>query len=110
MINGYSIYSIIVTALVCILGFFVSYIRTKTSLVQKAGDFINKAEEDYKSVTKAGAQKFDWVVISLYSLVPAPMKLFITQQMISEIVQKVFDQAEAYATKQLDKVVDKIIE
>jgi len=44
----------------------------------------------------------------LYGLVPAPMKMFITRQMISEITQKVFDQAAEYATKQLDKIVDKI--
>ena len=55
MINGYSIYSIVMTALMVIFGFLCSYIKTKTNLISKAGDFINKAEEDYKDVSKAGA-------------------------------------------------------
>ena len=106
--SGINIYSIVMTALMVIFGFLCSYIKTKTNLISKAGDFINKAEEDYKDVSKAGAQKFEFVVEALYGLVPAPMKMFITRQMISEITQKVFDQATEYATKQLDKVVDKI--
>lgn len=54
MINGINIYSIIVTVLMVIFGFISSYIKTKSNLINKAGDFINKAEEDYKSSTGAG--------------------------------------------------------
>ena len=108
MINGINIYSIVMTALMVIFGFLCSYIKTKTNLISKAGDFINKAEEDYKDVSKAGMQKHETVVEWLYSLVPAPMKIFITRQMIAEITQTAFDRMAEYATKQLDKVVDKI--
>ena len=107
--NAINWYSIVVTVLMVIFGFITSYIRTKSELINKAGDFINKAEEDYKDVTKAGAYKFEAVVEWLYGLVPTTMRFFITRQMISEIVQKVFDKMAEYATKQLDKVVDDII-
>ena len=107
--NGINIYSIITTILVIVFGYLVSYAKTKTALISKAGEFINKAEDEYKSVSKAGAQKFEYVLNALYdNVVPAPLKMFISRQMMSEIIQKVFDQAESYATKQLDKVVDKI--
>lgn len=105
-----NIYSIVMTALMVIFGFLCSYIKTKTNLINKAGDFINKAEEDYKDTAKAGAYKFEAVVEWLYGLVPVTMKFFITRQMISEIVQKVFDRMAEYATKQLDKIVDNIID
>ena len=88
MINGVSIYSIVVTVLMVVFGFVASYIRTKSNLISKAGDFINKAEEDYKSVSKAGAEKFSWVVYTLHSIIPAPMRIFITEDMIAQIVQK----------------------
>lgn len=106
--NGINLYSIVTTVLMVVFGFLCSYIRTKTSLIDKAGDFINKAEEDYKDVSKAGMMKHEAVVEWLYSLVPAPMKIFITRQMIAEITQTAFDQMADFATKQLDKVVDKI--
>lgn len=108
--SGINIYSIIVTVLMVIFGFVSSYIKTKSNLINKAGDFINKAEEDYKEVSKAGQYKFEWVVESLYGFVPAPMKMFITRQMISEITQKVFDQAAEYATMQLDRVVENFVD
>lgn len=106
--SGINIYSIVMTVLMVIFGFLCSYIKTKTNLINKAGDFINKAEEDYKDTAKAGAYKFEAVVEWLFGLVPAPMKIFITRQMISEITQTAFDKMAEYATKQLDKVVDNI--
>lgn len=107
--NGVNIYSIVMTALMVIFGFLCSYIKTKTNLISKAGDFINKAEENYKDVSKAGNIKFEYVLNALYdNVVPTPLKMFISRQMVSEIIQKVFDQAAEYATKQLDKIVDKI--
>lgn len=109
MVNGINIYSILVTIGLCLLGYVTSYIRTKSKLIQKAEDYINVAEENYKSVTTAGEQKFSFVVDTLYNWCPAPFKMFITKQMISEIVQKVFDKMQEYANKQLDKIVDKIV-
>lgn len=106
--NGINIYSIVMTVFMVVFGFLYSYIKTKTNLISKAGDFINKAEEDYKSVSKAGNIKFEYVTGVLYESIPTPMKMFITKPMVDEITQKVFDQIADFATKQLDKVVDNI--
>ena len=106
--NVINIYSIITTVLVIVFGYLVSYAKTKTALISKAGEFINKAEDEYKSVSKAGNIKFEYVTGVLYESIPAPMKMFITKPMVDEITQKVFDQIADFATKQLDKVVDKI--
>lgn len=108
--NGINIYSIVVTVLMVIFGFVSSYIKTKSNLINKAGDFINKAEEEYKDTSKAGAYKFEAVVEWLYGLVPVTMRFFITRQMISEIVQKVFDKMAEYATMQLDRVVENFVD
>lgn len=77
--NGVNIYSIVITVLMVVFGFLCSYIRTKTSLINKAGDFINKAEEDYKDVSKAGSEKFNFVVVTLHNALPAPMRPFISE-------------------------------
>ena len=106
--NGINIYSIITTVLVIVFGYLVSYAKTKTALISKAGEFINKAEDEYKSVSKAGNIKFEYVTGVLYESIPTPMKMFITKPMVDEITQKVFDQIADFATKQFDKVVDKI--
>lgn len=106
--NGINIYSIITTVLVIVFGYLVSYAKTKMALISKAGEFINKAEDEYKSVSKAGNIKFEYVTGVLYESIPTPMKMFITKPMVDEITQKVFDQIADFATKQLDKVVDKI--
>ena len=90
--SGINIYSIVMTVLMVIFGFLCSYIKTKTNLINKAGDFINKAEEDYKDVSKAGNLKFEYVLNALYdNVVPTPLKMFISKQMVSDIIQKVFD-------------------
>lgn len=109
MINGINIYSIVVTVLFVVLGYITSYIRTKSQLIQKTEELINTAEENYKSATQAGQEKFNAVVTWLYDMTPAPLKIFITKQMISQIVQTAFDKMQDFANKQLDKVVDKIV-
>ena len=110
MINGINIYSILATIGLCVLGYITSYIRTKAALITKAEEFINVAEDNYKSATTAGAQKFSFVVDTLYNYCPAPLRIFITKQMLSDLTQKVFDKMQEYANKQLDKVVDKIVD
>lgn len=103
-------YSIIVTILMVIGGFLAEYFKTKQKLWDKVNGYIDKAEEAYKDVAKSGAQKHEYCIQVLHELVPAPLKLFITREMISEIVDKAFDAIASYAAKQLDKVVDKIAE
>ena len=107
--SGVNIYSILITIAFCVLGYISSYLRTKSQLVQKAESLINKAEEDYKDVTKAGGQKFSEVVEAIYSWCPAPLRIFITKELISQVTQQVFDGMKKFADQQLDKVVDHIV-
>lgn len=79
---------------------------TMANIAAKAVIFIKEAEDTYKDTTNAGGQKFDEVVTRLYALVPDGLNMIITRQMIEEIVQSTFDQIEAYAKTQLDKVID----
>ena len=107
--SGVNIYTILITIAFCLLGYVASYIKTKSSLLQKAEDYINKAEDEYKDATKAGGEKFEAVVSWLTEMVPAPLKIFITREMISKMVQTAFDGMAKFANQQLDKVVDHIV-
>ncbi len=88
-----------------VLGGLALYLNTKGSLKEKAASFIAEAEEAYKDASNAGGAKFEYVVDKLYALVPTALKLVIPRAMISDLVQKAFDAAEAYAKTQLDKAV-----
>lgn len=102
-------YSILVTVLFAIAGFFIEYFKTKQAVTAKAAEMINQAETVYKDVAKAGGKKMRYVCVQLHNLVPGPLKPFITEELIESMVQAVFDKIEDYAKKQLDKVVDKIV-
>ena len=108
--EGINWYSIIVTVVLAILGYIVTYIRKRTEIINKASEFINTAEEEYNSSTKQGETKFKAVVSWLSDMVPAPLRPFITHEMIAKIVQQVFDQMAKFADKQLDRIVDKIVD
>ena len=67
-----------------------------------AAKYIVKAEKMYEG-TQRGGEKFEWVVKSLYLLLPVPIRAFITKEMIGDIIQGVFDAMADYAATQLDK-------
>ena len=46
---------------------------------------------------------------ALYGMVPAPVKLFLTREMIGEIVQKVFDQVEKYKDVWIEAAAESIL-
>lgn len=102
-------YSVLTTILWVVFGFLVTYFKERVKLVEHAKYAINSAEKQYEMYTKAGSQKFEYAVDMLTNLVPAPLKIFITREFIGDVVQKAFDGMQAYANKQLDKVVDKVI-
>ena len=58
----------------------------------------------YKDTTKAGGLKHEYVVTQLYNLLPAPMRIFFTKDMMEQIVDNAFEAIESYAKKQLDKI------
>jgi hypothetical protein len=100
---------LIVPILTIVLGALSAYLRTNERLRNSSIKYITEAEEMYKDVTKAGGQKFAWVVDTLYNLVPAPLKILVTKKCIEKIVQNTFDGIEAYAQTQLDKAIEKYL-
>jgi hypothetical protein len=71
-----------------------------------ADKYIARAEKEFEG-TQRGGEKFDWVVETLFMLLPVPVRAFITKEMIAEIVQGAFDAMAEYATAQLDKAISK---
>ena len=99
------IINIVFVVLSIILGFLSIYFKSNSKLSGGAAQLIAKAEYDYKD-TISGGQKFQIVVVQLYSLLPAFIRPFIPKAIISAIVQNVFDQISSYANQQLNKAVD----
>jgi hypothetical protein len=104
------ILQIVITILTIALGALSAYLKTNEKIKSSSVKYIAEAEEIYKDATKAGGQKFAWVVDTLYNLVPAPMRIVITRSCIENIVQSTFDSIEAYAKAQLDKTIDKYLQ
>ena len=102
--------SVIATVLMVVFGFLCAYFRTKTNVITKVSELIAQAEKEFSEITKAGTQKFQFVVDSLYEYIPKILKPLITKEMLGGIVQNTFNAIESYATTQLDKLVDKISE
>lgn len=50
--------------------------------------------------------KHSYCVEALYSIIPAPMKVFFTKEVVGNIVQDVFNYMAEFATQQLDKVAE----
>lgn len=71
-----------------------------------ADKYIAKAEKEFEG-TQRGGEKFEWVVKTLYMLLPVSVRVFITEEMIGDIVQGAFDAMAEYATAQLDKAISK---
>ncbi len=101
---------IIIPILTIILGGLTAYIKANEKLRNSSIQYITQAEEVYKDSTKAGGQKFSWVVESLYNLVPRALRIIVTKSCIEKLVQSTFNGVEAYAKTQLDKAVDKYFE
>lgn len=105
-----TIYDIIMLILTVVFGGLSLYLKTKTDLMEIAKYKIAEAESEYYDATKAGGEKFEWVVNVLYTYLPSPLRLVFTKESIGMIVQKVFDGVETYASIQIDKAVKKITE
>jgi DNA-binding CsgD family transcriptional regulator len=86
-----------------------AYFRVHDQLRRRSIKYIAEAEELYKDSTKAGGQKFSWVVDNLYELIPPPLKVIITKKCMEKIVQSSFDAIEDYAKMQLDMAVEKYL-
>lgn len=106
--NTELLYTILVTIGTVGFGFLSAYLKTKSTLKDKVNEGIATAEEIYKDSTKAGGEKFEWVIDFLYQYIPSVLKPIFTRDMISNIIQSAFDEIQKYATQQLDKLVNKV--
>lgn len=87
------------------LGAASLYYQTNTKISCYVTKLIDEAEEVYKDSAKAGGEKFEWVVSTLYGMIPSVLKPFISHQMLENLVQSTFDAMEKYAIAQIDKIV-----
>lgn len=104
-----NIIDVAIPILTVIFGALSVYFRAYDQLRGRSIKYIAEAEELYKDVTKAGGQKFSWVVDALHDLIPPPMRMIITKKCIERIVQSSFDTLENYAKMQLDMAVEKYL-
>lgn len=95
---------ILQTIAMVVLGAAAVYYNANAKLKAKTTALIAQAEDTYKDTTKAGGLKRGWVVDRLYELIPIPLRVIITRDMIEAIVQNTFDEITKYAKLQLDKV------
>jgi hypothetical protein len=101
---------LIIPLLTVIFGALSAYLRTNEKIMNSSIKYITEAEEMYKDVSKAGGQKFTWVVDTLYNMVPRPLRVVITKKCVEKMVQGTFNGIEAYAKTQIDKAVDSYFE
>lgn len=87
-----------------VLGGLSIWYSANAKLKGQVGSIIEEAEEMYKDTTKAGGLKHEYVVTQLYNLLPTPMRIFFTKEMMGQIVDNAFEAIESYAKKQLDKI------
>ena len=104
----------IIWAVVCaIIGmvaqFIGAYLKAKGAVTEEAAHQIAVAEEVYASAEKAGEKKMQLCIDTLYELVPYQVRLFLTREMVGQIVQKVFDQVEKYKDVWIDKAASELI-
>ena len=91
-----TIVSIVCTIVSILCGYYI-YIRKK--IEQEALDAINKAED----TDKIGKEKMAEAVETIYNILPACVRPFISKDMIELVVQGVFDKMEEYVRKQVKK-------
>ena len=104
----------IIWAVVCaIIGmvaqFIGAYLKAKGAVTEEAAHQIAVAEEVYASAEKAGEKKMQLCIDTLYELVPYQVRLFLTREMVGQIVQRVFDQVEKYKDVWIDKAASELI-
>ncbi len=94
-----TIINIVLALLSVVLAYVTYFFDTRRKIQEQVNGKIDLAEE----TGEVGAEKLAMVVNSLYGIVPAIFKPFLTKAAIEKIVQKAFDKMEEYAQKQVEK-------
>ena len=89
-----TIISVVCTIIAVIAGYYI-YIRKK--IQEEALDAINKAED----TDKHGEEKLNEAVETVYNVLQAVIRPFISKELLKTIIQRVFDKVEEYAKKQM---------
>lgn len=92
------------TVLMVVFGGLALWFRGNQKLSGMAAELITEAEAVYKDATKAGGEKFEWVVSSLYQALPGVIRPFLSRSLVESVVQATFDAVEGYAKLQLDRL------
>lgn len=81
----------IVIAAVAVIAFiiYIAWQIKKKGLKQFAVDFIVKAEDMFNQGDNEG--KLNYVIDKVIALIPAPLNIFITREIVKSFVQSVFD-------------------
>ena len=103
------IWAVVCFVLSVVAQFIAAYLKAKGHITEEAAHQIAIAEEAFSTVEKAGEKKMQYCIDALYDLIPAPVKLFLTREMIGEIVQRVFDNVEKYKDAWIDKAASELI-
>ena len=90
------IWAVVCFVLSVVAQFIAAYLKAKGHITEEAAHQIAIAEEAFSTVEKAGEKKMQLCIDALYGMVPSQVKLFISREMIGEIVQRVFDNVEKY--------------
>lgn len=96
MDNILTVVSMLLTVTAIVIGYY-QYI--KRIITEKALDGINSAED----TDKVRQEKMAEAVKTVYELIPAVARPFISEKLVETIIQGIFDKAEEYAKKQVDK-------
>lgn len=85
-----TIISVVTIALIVIAFFiYIAWQIKKNGLKEFATQMIVKAEDMYKK--GQNDEKFNYVVEKVIAMIPMPLQLFITEDMVKNFIQKVFD-------------------
>ena len=91
-----TIVSSVIAVAAAILGY---YQHIKKRIEQEALGAINKAEE----TDKIGEEKMQDAIERVYGMIPAVAKPVISKEMVELVIQRVFNEVEEYARKQIEK-------
>lgn len=87
----------IVSCLFTLVAIVISYyFAVRKKIEQEALNAVNKAED----TDKLGEEKMQDAVETVYDIIPAVAKPFISKKLVETIIQSVFDKVEEYARKQ----------
>lgn len=103
--NTYQIINII---LIVAIGAIVSYFKTYVHINNDVSLLIVQAEKAYKDCIKAGKFKMQWCINKLYGYIPIWLKPIITEEILEDIIQNVFDNIQDYMLIKKDEYATNI--